>query len=107
MVALAAPFRTQAQPHICAKQNASLASFPPANYTALSGGVTQPFFRGYAAVLAGPALRSTQESRSMLFRGLNGPPGKDDEAGLRSAMTEVLQQSGTLDDRKKVVAECE
>jgi hypothetical protein len=41
----------------------------------------------------------------MLLAGLNGPPGESDLPGLGSAMRQVLQHSGTLDDRKKVVAD--
>lgn len=42
----------------------------------------------------------------MILGGLNGPPAESDLPGLERAMRQVLQQSATLDDRKKVVAEC-
>lgn len=89
-------------------RNATLAPFPPPAYAALTpANVTTPFFRGFAATIAPAALRSTHESRQMLLAGLNGPPGARDETTFRKAMREVLQHSATLDDKKKVIAECE
>lgn len=89
--------------------NVSAVVFPPLAYSNLPAArnVSTPFFRGFAATIAGPALTSTNASRDMLLSGLKGPPGRTDEAGYRHAMKAVLQQSGTLDDRKKVIAECE
>lgn len=88
--------------------NPSLSPFPPESYRSVPAANTStPFFRGFAATLAKPALRSIDESRSMLLGSLNGPPGESDLPGLSRAMRQVLQQSATLDDRKKVIAECE
>lgn len=88
--------------------NASLTPFPPASYSTMpAANISVPFFRGFAATLGGTALRATDAARGMLFAGLNGPPGRNDEAGFRRAMREVLQQSATLDDKKKTIAECE
>ena len=85
----------------------------PESYNVPESGVSTPFFRGYAATLAEPALRGTSQSLDMLMNGLNGPPGADGTApgpadrAFKRAMREVLQQSATLDDKKKVIAECE
>jgi hypothetical protein len=87
----------------------ALAPFPPPAYTNLTtdAQVNTPFLRGFAATIAPAALRSTHESRQMLLEGLNGPPGAKEEAAFRRAMRDVLQASATLDDKKKVIAECE
>lgn len=45
--------------------------------------------------------------REMLLKDLVGPPGRTNEAGYRTAMREVLTHSASLDDRKKIIAECE
>jgi hypothetical protein len=88
--------------------NVTLSPFPPDAYKNLPPNRTRtPFFRGYAATISGPALRSTVATKEMLLDGLNGPPGRNDEAGFRAAMRQVLQQSASLDDKKKVIAECE
>lgn len=88
--------------------NALLAPFPPAAYRNLPDANKEtPFFRGAAACIAPAALKSTDEARDAIMAGLKGPPGQNQETDFRRAMQEVLQQSGSLDDAKKVIAECE
>lgn len=89
--------------------------FPPTSYGVLNGSnVSAPFFRGQAATIARATLRSTEVARTngSLLEGLDGPPAArsqsdDQKVAFRRAMQEVLQVSASLDDRKKVIAECE
>lgn len=68
-------------------------------------GTTTPFYRGYGAEVARAMLTSTTRSQHLLLAELDGPP-QGNGSVLRRAMRQVLQASGTLDDRKKVIAEC-
>ncbi|WIA20521.1 hypothetical protein OEZ85_004916 [Tetradesmus obliquus] len=82
------------------------ALFPPevfASSTAMPSKV--PFLRGYAAVQGPPLLRSVQEGRTQLLKGLDGPPLADKPARFDAAMREVLAVSGQLDDIRKAIAE--
>lgn len=95
--------------------------YPPASYTLLNTNSSRPpvnasipFFRGQAATIAKATLRSIEAARTngSLLEGLNGPPASkgqtsDQVTAFRRAMQEVLQVSASLDDRKKVIAECE
>lgn len=80
--------------------NTSSPVFPPPNYA--SGAAGTQIFRGFAAQIFGPAFKSTSASREMLLAGLTGPPGQSDIPGLQAAMLEVLDESATLNDAKKV-----
>lgn len=89
------------------KPNRMSPLFPPPTYAGLpASNISKQFFRGYAAQICPPVLKSTTASQQMLVTSLNGPPGRDNEAGYDAAMKEVLQVSATLDDVKKVIAEC-
>lgn len=82
--------------------NISSPVFPPPNYRN-SGFVTgTPVYRGFKAEVAGPVLKNTVDSIQMLTAELKGPPRESNKAGFQEAMREVLLESATLNDAKKV-----
>lgn len=86
--------------------NPDATPFPPSTYVDEGrSGTGTPFYRGYGAQVAAAMLTSTTRSEQLLLAELNGPPQGNGTA-LRRTMRQVLQASGSLDDRKKVIAEC-